>query len=285
MTDAHENLVSTQWLSHHLEDDNLVVLDASWYKPEFGRVGWIEYKARHIPGAGFFDMEEVVDLDDELPNMVPPIDEFAEAAGDLGITADTRVVLYDTHETGFYSAARVWWLFKVMGHDKVSVLNGGFPKWLAEQRPVETELPDDAEAAEYLPKFRPELVKDIEVMKMASLASLPQIVDARSPERFRGEVDEGVEGLRHGHIPGSKNVYYADLFAADLTLKAQDDLRALFDKAGVDLQQPIIATCNSGITACIVALALDQLGKTDIPVYDASWAQWGRDKTVAVEVG
>ncbi len=285
MTEKHNNLVSTQWLSDHMEDENLVVLDASWYKPEYGRVGWIEYKADHIPRAGFFDMEEVVDLDHELSNMLPPPDEFAEAVGELGIGNETMVVLYDTHEKGFYSAARVWWLFRVMGHDKVAVLDGGFPKWLAEKRPVEHGLPEDPDEQDFVIKPRPGLVKGLDEMKAASLEGLPQIVDARSPERFRGEFDEGVPELRNGRIPGSKNVFYEDVFNPDATLKDRAGLENLFREAAIDLDKPMVTSCNSGITACILTLALDAMGHEDIPVYDASWAQWGRDPSVDIEVG
>ncbi len=285
MTDQSPNLVSTQWLADHLEDDNLIILDASWYKPEYGRVGWIEYKNTHIPRSGFFDMEEVVDLDSALANMLPPPEEFAEAVGDLGITNSHKVVLYDTHENGFYSAARVWWLFKVMGHDNVAVLDGGFVKWLAEKRAVETDLPEDPEAVTYKANYQADLVIDLEQMKQASQEGTPQIIDARTVDRFKGDHDEGVPGLRHGHIPHSKNLYYGDVFAADATLKPVADLKVLFEGAGIDLQKPIISTCNSGITACILALALDQMGFANIPVYDASWAQWGREASVEIRTG
>ncbi len=279
-----KNRVSTEWLAGHLGDENLVVLDASWYKPEYVRVGWIDYRQEHIPGAGFYDIDEIVDLDDERPHMLPPEDEFAEAVGELGIGNDTQVILYDTHEEGFYSSARVWWVFRAMGHKDVFVLDGGLPKWKLEKRPLEHELPEAPEERTYIARKNPALVKTLEDVRRASLNGDVQIVDARSPDRFHGRTKEVAPGLRSGHIPGSLNVFYEDLFNADASLKPLEEVRQTFVQAGVVLDKPILTTCGSGITACILALALAELGHEDIPVYDASWAEWGVDSSCEISV-
>lgn len=277
-------LVSTDWLESHLNDDHIILLDASWYKPEYGRVGWIEYKQEHIPGAGFFDLDEIVDLDDERPHMLPPEDEFGEAVGELGIEADTHVIVYDTHKEGFYSAARVWWVFRTMGHEKISVLDGGFAKWKAEKRRGETGLPPEPEEKTFKSQKRIELVRDLENVQQASLTGDTQIIDARSAERFNGLEDEG-PGVARGHIPGSINLHYLDVFNPDATLKSADALENLFLRAGVDLQKPILTTCGSGITACILSIALDRLGIQDVPVYDASWSEWGKCNSCEIATG
>ncbi|ANT59867.1 MULTISPECIES: 3-mercaptopyruvate sulfurtransferase [Roseobacteraceae] len=281
-SDDPKTLVSTDWLARHLKDPDLRLLDASWYLPGSGRDPKAEYEAAHIPGARFFDIDEISDLRSELPHMVPPVDKFMSRMRALGVGDGHQIVVYDG--AGLFSAARVWWLFKLMGHDDIAVLDGGLPKWQAEGREIE-DLPPIIRDRHMMVRRQNHLVKDVTQVSAAAKLRDHEIIDARGAERFRGAVPEPRPGLRAGHIPGSKNVPFSVLLNGDQTLKAPDALRAAFEAAGVDLSKPAITTCGSGVTAAILSLALTRMGKTDHALYDGSWSEWGQFPTLPVATG
>jgi thiosulfate/3-mercaptopyruvate sulfurtransferase len=264
--------VSTEWLAAHMRDPDLRVLDASFYLPDAGRDAKAEFDAAHIPGARFFDIDDISDHRSDLPHMAPPVEKFMSRLRKLGVGDGHQVVIYDG--AGLFSAARVWWLFRLMGKSDVAVLDGGLPKWRAEGREIE-DLPSVIRDRHMTVQRQAAMVRDVTQVARAAKLADHEIVDARSPERFSGSVPEPRAGLRAGHIPGSKNVHYATLLNADGTMKDTDALRAAFERAGVDLSKPVITTCGSGITAAILNLALARMGKTDQSLYDGSWAEWG----------
>lgn len=267
-----EPLVTTDWLAEHLSDPGVVVLDASWHMPAEGRDPKAEYGAGHIPGAAFFDIDAVIDHASALPHMLPSPPDFATAARRLGVEPGSTVVVYDT--VGVFSAPRVWWSFRAMGHNRVFVLDGGLKKWVAEGHPVEAGWREPAHG-EFKAHAAPELVADFERVRLALERRDAQVVDARSAVRFRGDAPEPRAGIRAGHMPGARNVPWSDVVAADGTLAAPAALRAAFEDAGVGLDRAIITTCGSGISASILALALAALGRDDVAVYDGSWSEWG----------
>ncbi|KUF10695.1 3-mercaptopyruvate sulfurtransferase [Pseudoponticoccus marisrubri] len=280
--DDPKTLVSTGWLAQHLKDPDLRILDASWYLPEAARDPKAEYAAAHIPGARFFDIDEIADLRSDLPHMAPPVEKFMSRMRAMGVGDGHQVVVYDG--AGLMSAARVWWTFKLMGHDDVAVLDGGFPKWQAEGRPVEDMAPMVRDRHMTV-RRQNHLVRDVTQVSAAAKLRDVEILDARSAPRFRGEAPEPREGLRSGHIPGSRNVPFRTLLEEDGTMKTAEDLRAAFAAAGVDLDRPAITTCGSGVTAAILNLALERLGKTDHSLYDGSWAEWGAFPTLPIATG
>lgn len=272
-------LVSTEWLAAHLDAPDLRILDASWYLPQMGRDGRAEYDAAHIPGARFFDIDEISDKRSVLPHMAPPVEMFVSRMRAMGIGDGHRVVVYDG--AGLFSAARVWWLFRLMGKTDVAVLDGGLPKWQAEGRPVE-DMPPVMRDRHFTARRIAGLVKDVtQVAAQAKLAQ-SEIIDARAPGRFKGQEPEVRAGLRSGHIPGSKNVFFQDLLNADGTMKPAASLRSIFEKAGVDLTKPAITTCGSGVTAAVLSLALERIGHRDHALYDGSWTEWGAYPDLAV---
>ncbi len=275
-------LVSTDWLESHLKDPDLRILDASWYLPQDGRDVAGEYAAEHIPGARFFDIDEIADLRSDLPHMAPPVEKFMSRMRAMGVGDGHQVVVYDS--AGLLSAARVWWLFRLMGQMDVAVLDGGLPKWKAEGRPLE-DLPPVIRDRHMVVRFQNQLLRDVTQVARASKLGDHEIVDARSPGRFAGTEPEPREGLRGGHIPGSKNLPFTELLNEDGTMKDEAGLRAAFDAAGVDLSKPVISTCGSGVTACIIDLALERLGHRDHAVYDGSWSEWGMYNDLKVETG
>ena len=277
-----KTLVSTDWLAKHLKDPDLRLLDASWYLPQDGRDVRAEYGAEHIPGARFFDIDDVADLRSELPHMVPPVEKFMSRMRALGVGDGHQVVVYDS--AGLLSAARVWWLFRLMGQADVAVLDGGLPKWKAEGRLLEDMAPLVRDR-HMVVRFQNNLVRDVTQVARASKLRDHEILDARSPERFAGTAPEPREGLRGGHIPGSKNLPFSELLNQDATLKDEAGLRAAFEAAGADLSKPVITTCGSGVTACILDLALERLGHTNHAVYDGSWSEWGMYNDLKVETG
>jgi thiosulfate/3-mercaptopyruvate sulfurtransferase len=267
-----EALVSTAWLAGHLAEPDLKVVDGSWHMPQTKRDPAQEFAEAHIPGAVFFDIDAISDKSTRLPHMLPSPDVFAKAVGALGIGNGDRVIIYDSRNV--VSAARVWWTFRVFGHDAVAVLDGGLPKWRADGRPVESG-PGKPARQKFAAKFRPELVRDLAQLQENITSGREQVVDARSRGRFAGTEPEPRPGLRGGHIPNSLNLPYDELHAPDGTLRAAPALREAFADAGVDLGRPVVTTCGSGITASVLALALHRIGRPDVAVYDGSWTEWG----------
>ena len=280
--DDPKTLVSTQWLAAHLKDPDLRVLDASWYLPDSKRDPFVEYQAAHIPGARFFDLDDVSDHRSDLPHMVPPVEKFMSRMRAIGVGDGHQIVVYDG--SGLFSAPRVWWLFKLMGQMDIAVLDGGFPKWQAEGHPVE-DLPPILRDRHMMVRRQNQMVKDVTQVSAASKLGESEIVDARSPGRFYGKDPEPRPGLRAGHIPGSKNVFYKDLLKADDTMKSPDEMRQVFLEAGVDLDKPVITSCGSGVTAAILSLGLTRMGKTDHSLYDGSWTEWGMFPTLPIATG
>lgn len=280
--DDPKTLVSTEWLAAHLNDPDLRVLDASWYLPGSDRDARAEYAAGHIPSARFFDIDDISDHRSSLPHMAPPPEKFISRMRAMGVGDGHQVVVYDGE--GIFSAARVWWLFRLMGKTDVAVLDGGLPKWKAEGRPLE-DMPPVVRDRHITVQRQSHLVRDVSQVAAASKLGDWQIVDARSAERFRGEAPEPRPGLRPGHIPGSKNLPYANLLNADGTMKDLSALKAAFEGAGVDLNQPVITTCGSGVTAAVLSLALERLGHNRHSLYDGSWSEWGMYPDLNVEKG
>lgn len=280
--DDPKTLVSTDWLERHLKDPDLRILDASLYLPDMGRDARAEYEAAHIPGARFFDIDEISDARSELPHMAPPPEKFVSRMRAMGVGDGHQVVVYDG--AGLFSAARVWWLFRLMGKTDIAVLDGGFPKWLAEGRPTEDMAPILRDRHITVSR-QAHLVRDVTQVAAAAKLGDHEIIDARSPGRFAGTEPEPRPGLRSGHIPGSKNVHYRTLLEDDGTMKAPEGLSAAFAAAGVDLGKPAITTCGSGVTAAVLSLALERLGKRDHSLYDGSWAEWGMYNDLKVARG
>jgi thiosulfate/3-mercaptopyruvate sulfurtransferase len=274
-------LVSTDWLAEHLRDRNLVVVDGSYALPTLQRDVQAEYRSGHIPGAVFFDIEAISDHSTELPHMLPGAAQFGAAVGALGIGNGDTVVVYDS--AGLYSAARVWWTFRLFGARNVLILDGGLPKWKAEGRPLE-----QGDAKRTPRKFDAEMnvgaVAMLADVRMALTADGVQIVDARAAERFTGKAPEPRPGLRSGHMPGAFNLPYTRL-VENGRLVPRERIDAAFAEAGVDLDKPIITTCGSGLTAAILILALESIGREPKGLYDGSWAEWGSRPDLAVERG
>lgn len=268
-------LVSTAWLAERL--GQVKVLDATFFLPGQGdaRAAYVE---AHLPGARFFDVDAVADQTSGLPHMLPTPEAFAQAMGSLGVGDEDHVVAYGM------AGPRLWWSLRVMGHDKVSVLDGGLAKWKAEDRPLEAGEPASPTPARFTPRFRPELVADLEQVRR-TLAQGGQVADARSGERFRGEAPEPRPGLPSGHMPGAASLPSALLFAADGSFKSNDDIAALLKGLGLDRSQPLTATCGSGVTAAMIALALARLGHWETPVYDGSWSEWAARDDTAIATG
>ena len=266
-------IVETEWLAERLDAPDLVVVDGSLHLPTQNRDAKAEFAAEHIPGAQFFDINAIADTDNPLPHMMPSTHVFASKMKKMGIGDGTHVVAYDS--VGIYSAARVWWMLRTMGHEDVAVLNGGLPKWKADGFAVTDEPPRNKTERHFTPRFNAALIRDIDDIKSNVKTGAEQIIDARAAGRFNGEAPEPRKGLRSGHMPGAKNVPFTTLLTDNGTLKATSDMRAVFETAGVDVTKPSVTSCGSGVTAGVLSLALALLGNTDVAVYDGSWSEWG----------
>lgn len=279
---AKKWIVDTDWLAEHLDAPDLVVFDGSWHLPTANRDAKTEYLAGHIPGALFFDIDDLRDEKSPLPHMLPSTVKFASRMKKMGVGDGMRIVVYDTE--GMFSAPRVWWTFRAMGHEDVAVLDGGLKKWKSEGRELEEGLPKKRPECHFTPLANASLIRDIDDMKKA-IDKHTQIVDARPAGRFTGAEPEPRPGLRQGHIPGARNVPSQSLLNADGTLKATPELAKIFSDAGIDPKQPVITSCGSGVTASILSLALAVLGQTNAAVYDGSWAEWGAENGLPIETG
>jgi thiosulfate/3-mercaptopyruvate sulfurtransferase len=283
MDDRDKWLAGTDWLGAHLHAPGLVIVDGSMHLPNSGRSAKAEFAAEHIPGALFFDIDDIADKSTPLPHMLPPADAFARRMKEMGIGDGMQIIAYDSE--GIYSAARVWWMFRAMGHEEVRVLDGGLKKWKAEERPLEEGPARPRSARHFTARLNAELIRDAAEVRALIGSRTVQIVDARAAPRFEGRAPEPRAGLRSGHIPSARNVPFPSLLNPDGTMKSAAELRAAFTAAGVDVARPVVASCGSGVTAGIIALALAMLGRSDAAVYDGSWSEWGADPRLPIEVG
>ena len=278
-----DSLVTTAWLAEHLDAPDVRVVDGSYYLPGEGLDPRAEYEAQHIPGAVFFDIDDIADSDSPLPHMLPAPEKFSSRVRKLGLGDGVRIVVYD--QRGIMSAPRVWWTFRTFGHSDVVVLDGGLPKWTTEGRPVD-EGPVRAGERHFTARMNSLMVRDKDQILANLTSGREQVLDARARGRFEGRDPEPREGLRGGHIPGSLSLPYADLIDPKTqTMRTRDDLEASFAAAGFDPSRPVVTTCGSGITAAVLALALDLLGHRDVAVYDGSWSEWGLPGDTPVETG
>jgi thiosulfate/3-mercaptopyruvate sulfurtransferase len=281
---AHpEALVGTEWLAAHLDDPHIRVVDASFKLPGITPTAREDYDRGHIPGAVFFDIDDIAEPGTSLPHMIPSPELFARKMEGLGIGDDDRIIVYDS--VGLSSAGRAWWMLRLFGHHNVALLDGGLPKWKAEGRPLETAMPNPPHR-HFTARFGPALVRDKRALLDNLSTRREQVVDARAAGRFAGIAEETRPGLRRGHIPGSRNLPY-DRITDPQThrLRGPDELSGLFREAGVALDRPIVTSCGSGVTACALAFALHLIGHPGTAVYDGSWSEWGLPGETPVETG
>ncbi len=284
MTDPRtESLVGTGWLAEHLEAPDVRIVDASYYLPHEGLDPRTEFEAHHIPGAVFFDIDEIADTTSDLPHMIPPPEKFSARVRKLGLGDGVRIVVYD--QRGIFSAPRVWWTFRLFGHEDVAVLDGGLPKWLAEGRPVE-DGPADPSERHFTARTNSFMVRDLDQMVKNLEKGREQVLDARSRARFEGSEAEPRPGLRPGHIPNSRCLPLTELLdPRTQTMLPAKELCRRFEAAGIDMHRPVVTTCGSGVTAAVLALGLSIAGHKDVAVYDGSWAEWGQPGDTPVATG
>ena len=273
-------LIDTAWLAAHLDAPDVKIADATWFLPTLGRDARQEYAEAHIPGAVFFDIDDIADAASPLPHMLPDAAKFSSRMRRLGLGDGTRIVLYDNNK--YSASARAWWMLRVFGHPEVAVLDGGLAKWRAEGRPL-TDEPVTPKAAHFTARQNNLLVRDLEQMRANVPSRREQVVDARSRGRFTGTEPEPRAGLRGGHIPGSVCLPHLELIATDGTLLPEPELRRRFAAAGIDINGPVVTSCGSGVTASTLALALYRLGRDDVAVYDGSWSEWGGRSDTPIE--
>jgi len=271
-------LVATDWLAEHLGDPGVRIVDSTWYLPGVDRSGRDEHAERHIPGAVYWDLDAIADPADPLPHMVPDAATFAGHMARLGIGDGMKVVVYDS--VGSMTAPRVWWMMRSFGHDDVAVLDGGLTKWLAEGRPTDADAPTIG-AGHFTATVRPHMVRDVGTVRANLESKAEQVLDARAAGRFTGVDPEPRPNCRSGHIPGSANLPYGGLIDSESkTFLPAETLAQRFQDAGIEQSRPVITTCGSGVTACVLALGLHLIGRDDVAVYDGSWSEWGtRDDT------
>lgn len=266
------SLVSTNWLAENLGDPNIRIFDSSWHMPNAGRDAKAEYDAAHIPGALFFDVDEIADTENPLPHMMPSEEKMASRLRSFGISNSDHIVIYD-HSAGL-SASRGWYMFKSFGHKKVSILNGGYAKWAAESHPVTDDIPV-FNKSHYIASKDDNATRTVEQLIENITTKAEQVIDARSNGRFLGTEPEPRAGLKSGRIPGSFNVPFNVLLNDDKMFKSPEELKEIFLNSGVDLEKPVVTSCGSGMTACVLLFALDLIGQNNKSLYDGSWTEWG----------
>ncbi len=277
-----DSLVSTAWLADHMNAPDVRVVDASWFMPAANRDPLAEFEDQHIPGSVYYSIDHIVDTDSDLPHMLPSPEKFSSMVRKLGLGDGNRIIIYDNNNG--MASCRAWWSFRVFGYSDVAVLDGGLKKWIAEDRPL-ADLSDRPTPKHFTAHFdhtrlrnRDQVLKNLETGRA-------QVIDARPPGRFNGTDAEPRTDLRSGRIPGSLNVPFPKIFEADpyATMRPADDLKTIFESAGLDLTKPVIASCGSGVTACGLAFALHLIGHDEVAVYDGSWTEWGSDHTCPIE--
>jgi len=276
-------LVTTEWLAGELGKPDVVVFDATKYLPNEPKDGKTEFLRAHIPGARYFDIDQIADPDTDLPHMVPTPGRFAKLMGQLGVGNTSKIVFYD--QKGLASAARGWWLMALFGHDNAAVLDGGLPKWIREDRPTQDGEPAEPTPTVFRPDYRAGLLRGVGDILRNVLTRSEQVLDARAAGRFTGAIPEPRAGMRSGHIPGSISLPYTDLLHTDGTFRTPGEIRGRFEAAGVDGTKPLVTSCGSGVTACILTLGLRVAGFPEGAVYDGSWTEWGGRSDTPVEIG
>ncbi|MGD9965381.1 MAG: 3-mercaptopyruvate sulfurtransferase [Hyphomonadaceae bacterium] len=279
----NDPIVSAAWLNERLHSPDLRVIDATWFMPNDPRDAKALYAERRIPGAIFFDIDDIADTESDLPHMLPPPEKFASRMKKLGVGDGARIVVYDNH--GLMSAARVWWTFRVFGHEDVTVLDGGFPAWERAGYEIETGPPARRMERHFTVRMRGDLVRNLSDVRRAIETGANPILDARASPRFRGETPEPRAGLRGGHMPGAVNVPFSSLLNPDGAVKTAAELKQIFDAAEIDQRTAPICCCGSGITAAVLALGLARVGRWDASVYDGSWAEWGGRSDTPIVTG
>jgi len=276
------SLVSTEWLSQHLSAPDIRIVDASWYLPNENRDPKAEFKQCHIPGAVFFDIDEISDSDTDLPHMIPSPEKFSSKMRKLGLGDGNRIVVYDG--SGIRSAARAWWMIRLFGHEDVAILDGGLVKWQEEGRAI-SDIPTPPKERHFTSRINNLMVKDKDQVRRNIETEKNQVLDARSKGRFEGSEPEPRAGLRAGRIPGSLNLPFNQLFNENGTLQSNDGLTQLYSTAGIEKSSPVITSCGSGITACVLAFGLHMIGHRQVAVYDGSWTEWGLDTDMPLSSG